>query len=99
MSRIVLVSNRVSDLRTATQAGGRSVAIADIMLTRSAIWFGWNGEVAEADSTSFPITEEHVGQSTIATTPLGPNAYPDYYLGHSNSVLWPVFHNRLDLAQ
>ena len=22
-----------------------------------------------------------------------------YYLGYSNSVLWPVFHNRLDLAQ
>jgi trehalose 6-phosphate synthase len=24
--------------------------------------------------------------------------YRDYYLGFANSVLWPVFHNRLDLA-
>ena len=22
-----------------------------------------------------------------------------YYLGYSNSVLWPVFHDRLDLAR
>ena len=28
-----------------------------------------------------------------------PNEHRDYYLGYSNSVLWPVFHNRLDLAR
>ena len=31
--------------------------------------------------------------------PLSPIEYDGYYLGYANSVLWPVFHNRLDLAQ
>ena len=35
----------------------------------------------------------------IATAPLSDSDYAGYYLGYANSVLWPVFHNRLDLAQ
>ena len=34
-----------------------------------------------------------------ATVPLTPDEHAGYYLGYANSVLWPVFHNRLDLAQ
>ena len=45
MSRVVLVSNRVLDLRKAAQAGGVAVALADIVRTRNALWFGWNGEI------------------------------------------------------
>jgi trehalose 6-phosphate synthase len=33
------------------------------------------------------------------TVPLTPAEHAGYYLGYANSVLWPVFHNRLDLAQ
>ena len=102
MSRIVLVSNRVTDLGTATQAGGVAVAIADILLNNSAIWFGWNGEVLEQGDTAKTaevVWSEQTGQSALVTTPLSENEFRDYYLGYSNSVLWPVFHNRLDLAQ
>jgi len=35
----------------------------------------------------------------IATTQLSDLEYAGYYLGYANSVLWPVFHNRLDLAK
>ena len=45
MSRVVLVSNRVLDLRKAAQAGGVAVALADIVRTRPSLWFGWNGEI------------------------------------------------------
>ena len=45
MSRVVLVSNRVMDLRKAAQAGGVAVALADVVRSRSALWFGWNGEI------------------------------------------------------
>ena len=45
MSRVVLVSNRVMDLRKAPQAGGVAVALADVVRSRSALWFGWNGEI------------------------------------------------------
>jgi trehalose 6-phosphate synthase len=94
MSRIVLVSNRVLDLRKAAQAGGVAVALADIVRTRSSLWFGWNGEIKSPDEANL-VTRE----GRVVTVPLTSDEHDRYYLGYSNSVLWPVFHNRLDLAQ
>jgi trehalose 6-phosphate synthase len=94
MSRVILVSNRVMDLRRAAQAGGVAVALAHIARTRPSLWFGWSGEVkpaAEAGSVS------QAGR--VLTVPLSPAEHEGYYLGYANSVLWPVFHNRLDVAQ
>ncbi|MDX2201852.1 MAG: trehalose-6-phosphate synthase [Hyphomicrobiaceae bacterium] len=92
MSRIVLVSNRVLDPKKAAQAGGVAVALADILRTRPALWFGWNGEIAE------DVGEPRI-DGKMATVALTPAEYEQYYLGYANSVLWPVFHNRLDLAE
>ena len=50
MSRVVLVSNRVLDLSKAARAGGVAVVLANIVRTRKAMWFGWNGEVTAADT-------------------------------------------------
>jgi trehalose 6-phosphate synthase len=94
MSRVVLVSNRVLDLRKAAQAGGVAVALADIVRTRPALWFGWNGETKPPEEAD---TVHREGR--VVTVPLTPAEHERYYLGYSNSVLWPVFHNRLDLAQ
>jgi trehalose 6-phosphate synthase len=94
MSRVVLVSNRVLDLRKAAQAGGVAVALADVVRTHPSLWFGWNGEVRpkeEADAVQ--------REGRVVTVPLTPAEHERYYLGYANSVLWPVFHNRLDLAQ
>ena len=52
MSRVVLVSNRVLDLRKAAQAGGVAVALADIVRTRPSLWFGWNGEIKPAEEAN-----------------------------------------------
>jgi trehalose 6-phosphate synthase len=94
MSRVILVSNRVTDLRKAAQAGGVAVALAYVMRTRSSLWFGWSGDVRP---------EEEAANATqsgrIVTVPLSPTEHQRYYLGYANSVLWPVFHNRLDVAQ
>jgi trehalose 6-phosphate synthase len=94
MSRVVLVSNRVLDLSKAARAGGVAVAVANIVRTRKALWFGWNGEVKPAGEVD--VVER---EGRIATAPLSDIDYAGYYLGYANSVLWPVFHNRLDLAQ
>jgi trehalose 6-phosphate synthase len=94
MSRIVLISNRVVDLRKAPQAGGVAVALADIVRSRSSLWFGWNGEIRPDHEL------EMIGrEGRIVTVPLSAAEHQGYYLGYANSVLWPVFHNRLDLAQ
>ena len=94
MSRVVLVSNRVSDLRRAAQAGGVAVALAYVARTRPSLWFGWSGEIRPAEEAALA---QQAGR--IVTVPLSPTEHERYYLGYANSVLWPVFHNRLDLAQ
>jgi trehalose 6-phosphate synthase len=94
MSRVVLVSNRVQDLSKAARAGGVAVALANIVRTRNALWFGWNGEVKPAGELD--VVER---DGRIATVPISDIEYEGYYLGYANSVLWPAFHNRLDLAQ
>lgn len=98
MSRLIVVSNRVADIRNAAQAGGLAVAVSDLLTERGGIWFGWSGEtVDDADQAMIETVESD--DVTIATIPLTTHEYHRYYLGYANSVLWPVFHNRLDLAQ
>jgi trehalose 6-phosphate synthase len=94
MSRVILVSNRVSGLRRAAQAGGVAVALAYVARTRPSLWFGWSGEMKPAEEAG---AVQHTGR--IVTVPLSPTEHERYYLGYANSVLWPVFHNRLDVAQ
>lgn len=92
-----MVSNRVIDFNAAQQAGGVGVAIYNTLEQHSGFWFGWDGQIEESGSPEpKSIT---VGGHTTVTEPLTEPDYNDYYLGYSNSVLWPVFHNRLDLAQ
>jgi len=94
MSRLVVVSNRVLDLSKAARAGGVAVTLADVVRTHKALWFGWNGEIKPADEADMVRRK-----ARVTTASLSDIEYAGYYLGYANSVLWPVFHNRLDLAQ
>lgn len=98
MGRVVIVSNRVMDTAQAAQAGGVAVAISEVLQSQSGLWFGWSGAV-QADVDEPPSVTPMTGSVAIATVPLTPQEHQGYYLGYANSVLWPVFHNRLDLAQ
>jgi len=96
MSRLVIVSNRVADLRASTQTGGLAVALADALRERGGVWFGWNGE-KEGETGGEP-TVETIGKVERVAAPLSPQDVADYYFGYANSVLWPLFHYRLDLV-
>lgn len=98
MSRVVVVSNRVSDPLQAAQAGGVAVAIGDCLRVREGVWFGWTGTIDD-DASDVQIIEGGDGQTLRVTLPLTQDEFNAYYLGYANSVLWPVFHNRVDLAQ
>ncbi len=98
MGRVVIVSNRVMDTTQAAQAGGVAVAISEVLQSQSGLWFGWSGAV-QADVDEAPTVAQVEESVAIATVPLNPQEHQGYYLGYANSVLWPVFHNRLDLAQ
>ena len=99
MSRLVVVSNRVADPRKSAAAGGLAVALSDALQASGGLWFGWSGQVAEDDSGLGATPRvTRVGDITLATLDLSQADHDAYYLGYANSVLWPVFHNRLDLA-
>ncbi|MGI9411874.1 MAG: alpha,alpha-trehalose-phosphate synthase (UDP-forming) [Hyphomicrobiaceae bacterium] len=97
MNRLVVVSNRVADLDLASQSGGLAVALVDALRERGGIWFGWDGKVVPG-GTRVPPNVTTYGNVTTITLPLTRKDYNQFYVGYSNSVLWPVFHYRLDLA-
>ncbi len=98
MSRLVVVSNRVADPRKAA-AGGLAVALGESLQQTGGLWFGWSGTVVEGGTPGEGELHKHqAGKVTLATIDLSREDHDSYYLGYSNDVLWPVFHNRLDLA-
>jgi trehalose 6-phosphate synthase len=95
MSRLVIVSNRVSmPTERGAKAGGLAVALAEAM-TPGSLWFGWSGKRAATTSDSATIAEH--GGLTYATIDLSESDYRRYYVGFSNAALWPLLHYRTGL--
>lgn len=98
MSRLVVVSNRLADPRRPA-AGGLAVALGDTLNRTGGLWFGWSGTVVPGGAPGEgQLHERQAGRVTLATVDLAEEDFASYYQGYSNSVLWPVFHYRLDLA-
>jgi trehalose 6-phosphate synthase len=95
----VVVSNRVATPTrdSAAQAGGLAVAVQALLRRRPGLWFGWSGNVSNDVDVS-PTTQKH-GNITYVVTDLTEADYQEYYSGFANSVLWPILHYRLDLAE
>jgi trehalose 6-phosphate synthase len=100
MGRLVIVSNRLADPRK-TAAGGLAVALAPALNEMGGLWLGWSGRIVEDSTDEAALNRAQVkfsGSVTLATVDLTKSDHATYYLGYSNSVLWPIFHYRLDLA-
>lgn len=97
MRRLVVVSNRVADLTKSSQSGGLAVGLADSLRQRGGVWLGWDGKTADTSENLEPVSKQ-IGDVTQIVLPLTRQDYEEYYLGFSNSVLWPLFHYRLDLV-
>ncbi|MCT7375159.1 alpha,alpha-trehalose-phosphate synthase (UDP-forming) [Chelativorans salis] len=98
MNRLVVVSNRVADLTRTAQSGGLAVGLADSLRQRGGVWMGWDGQTLKYEDQPEPRIRK-IGTVTQATIPLTEQDYSEYYLGFANSVLWPLFHYRLDLVE
>lgn len=99
MNRLVVVSNRVADLTKTAQSGGLAVGLADSLRRRGGIWMGWDGQTTLISDEAPEPRVKTIGEVTQVTIPLTEQDYSEYYLGFSNSVLWPLFHYRLDLVE
>jgi trehalose 6-phosphate synthase len=93
--RLVVISNRVADLRKTTQTGGLAVGLADAVKERGGVWFGWSGRKLKEPGEPKVDRIDKVTQISVALTP---DDHAAYYIGYANSVLWPLFHYRLDLV-
>lgn len=99
MTRLVIVSNRVSPPLGEGQAnqGGLAVALASALRTTNGIWFGWSG--GETESFTGQVNFSRNQGVTTATVDLEPQDIDEYYNGFANRTLWPLFHDRTDLAE
>ena len=99
MSRLIVVSNRVSPPAGEGSAnqGGLAVALSAALRERNGIWFGWSGAETKKFTGHINFQREH--GVTTATVDLEPQDTDEYYNGYANRTLWPLFHDRIDLAE
>ena len=95
MSRLVVVSNRLP--LGDNPSGGLVVALRDALRTSGGLWIGFSGESSGEPAGALTF---HGGAAfQRASFELTPEDHDAYYLGYSNSVLWPICHGRTDLAR
>jgi trehalose 6-phosphate synthase len=101
MSRLIVISNRVSAPKpqqgAAGAQGGLAVALAAALREYRGLWFGWSGNRTES-FTGLIDLQRHEGVTT-ATIDLEEQDVDEYYNGYANRTLWPLFHYRVDLAE
>jgi len=99
MNRLVIVSNRVSPPagEGKSNQGGLAVALAAALRASGGIWFGWSGETIETYTGQINISRTE--GVTTATVDLEEQDTEEYYNGFANRTLWPLFHDRIDLAE
>jgi trehalose 6-phosphate synthase len=98
MSRLIVVSNRVSAPKdpAAGSAGGLAMALSAALRKYDGLWFGWSGETVDQFTGELNV-EDRAGV-TVATVDLEPQDVDEYYNGYANKTLWPLFHHRVDLT-
>jgi trehalose 6-phosphate synthase len=90
VARVVIVSNRVAlPSSRGPQAGGLAVALKDA-LKDGGLWFGWSGEITR--ETTGEIKIQQAAKLDYVTIDLSREDYKRFYVGFSNSTLWPLLH-------
>ena len=98
MSRLIVVSNRVSapERRGEGPAGGLAVALSAALRKYTGFWFGWSGKTVETFTGE--LHTRRVDDVSVVTVDLDEADYQEYYNGYANGTLWPLFHYRIDLT-
>lgn len=73
-----------------------TVALWSSLKKSGGVWIGWDGNIC----SKLPAQKNYYTEGVeFHTTELTAHEYKNFYPGYANSVLWPVFHNRIDLIQ
>jgi len=103
-SRLVVASNRLPVVLTRGEgghwnvepgSGGLVTAVEPVVRDRGGIWVGWpgtsEGDPAELEK-ALGDTEATSGYEVVPVR-LSPQEERDFYLGFSNQIIWPLFHD------
>jgi trehalose 6-phosphate synthase len=100
--RIVIVSNRLPIVLNTDSAGkwqilpssgGLVTALTPIIRERKGMWIGWPGTTEEINMEELLAKGSRDAGYTLKPVFLTPEEYNGYYLGFSNEILWPLFHD------
>jgi trehalose 6-phosphate synthase len=104
-TRLVVASNRLpvvlsrdgGDWRLERGSGGLVTALEPVLRERGGVWIGWpgveEGKVPNLDSLLARSTAGHGYE--VKGVGLTADQRDDFYLGFSNQVIWPLFHDLL----
>ena len=96
---LLVVSNRLPELRSSTDQRGRNVgglvsALAPSLERMRGVWLGWSGRVSQHGEHLRRGMARH-GNTALASVDLPEDWLKRYYSGYSNSTLWPLLHSFL----
>ena len=108
-SRLVVVSNRlpfsfrrVESGRWVAEpgSGGLVTALMPVLRDRGGTWVGWSGAPGSARELSRALGRagREAGYDLVAV-PLDEEEVRDFYLGFSNEIVWPLFHDLPSLCR
>ena len=101
-SRLIVVSNRLpfaikrsgSRWRAEAGAGGLITALLPVLRNRGGTWVGWPGGSGSAREYASALASAGAEAGyQLAAVPLDEDEVRDFYLGFSNEVVWPLFHD------
>lgn len=105
LDNTVIVSNRLpivlqrkdSGWEVHAGSGGLVQAVAPIIKEHGGVWVGWPGVSGDQEGWR-EVASEAVAKTgyELSPVPLSEEEVDLFYLGFSNSVLWPLFHDFLD---
>jgi trehalose 6-phosphate synthase/phosphatase len=104
---IIIVSNRLpfvlkkgedGKIEVTKGAGGLVTAMVSALKNNNSIWVGWPGNVEEEKSndTMLETIQSACPEYCIRSVMLSSEELHNYYIGFSNSILWPLFHDFID---
>ena len=106
--RLIVVSNRLPFTFKRDDAGawlaepasgGLVTALMPVLRHRGGMWIGWTG--ASGEDADLEAALEQAGQGagfTLRSVPLTADDVHDFYLGFSNEIIWPLFHDLQSLC-
>lgn len=102
--RLITVSNRLpivvaraddGEWQIEPGSGGLISALAPMLRDRGGVWIGWPGVVEEELANLGSLLARATEESGYALRPvlLTTNEHDKFYLGFSNEIIWPLFHD------